>query len=58
MKKFILTSCLSFITMSMFAFTPLRFGAQIKILKHKKQKTELQPYQLHIYFNYEPNNYF
>ena len=29
MKKFILTSCLFFITISMFAFTPLRFGVQI-----------------------------
>ena len=41
MKKFILTSCLSFITMSMFAFTPLRFGAQIGVNSNKTDKDNI-----------------
>lgn len=41
MKKFILTSCLSFITMSMFAFTPLRFGVQIGVNSNKTDKDNI-----------------
>ena len=38
MKKIILTSFLSFIALSMFAFTPLRFGAQIGVNSNKTDK--------------------
>lgn len=41
MKKFILTSCLFFITISMFAFTPLRFGVQIGVNSNKTDKDNI-----------------